>query len=533
MAAVAPMDLVIKSEPASIPLECTICPKKPAFSDVSHLLTHISSKSHLSYQFKVELRSDSEREAREAIQLYKEWYERYGIKALLADRMAAKESKKTGKRVRSSNAGSQPQAPGRPNDRIKTEPGDFSESAQVMGHWGNAHPSHHLQNARRDYFEGQEYQTPTMRRSRSDYSVPGTPIHRLPPRYERWETETTTSALASESTEFAEDGESSKLKGVRYPGMGLFDSANETQKRMRNQRKDESVLRLMEQTSCGIEPTECIWTEDGELQRRRDIYATPSVVGSPERVVDGGDTRKKKKNRRSTGGIRPARQTRSSARIAQNKTISKNQGAELKGSPLARDDNSHSHSSSHSHGATDSYDVFCDPPKNGPAQESPLNEPGSVISVISQPLTPGDSVLMMPFSFGLRNRQALQSMNSNIGMGSPLSKPPKNTSHQYFPTRDSGSASFPSHTSTLAHPFFHSQHAGNFNPLYTQSRPGFFHPYHAYPNYGLEPKPVTQGFQPINNAMNHNLGSMSFNSFSTSYTSDSPHDRVHHPEFDI
>ena len=104
MAAIAPMDLVAKTDPASIPLKCTLCPKRPNFSDVSHLLTHISSKSHLSHRFKAELRSHTEREAQEAIRQYEDWYERYEIRGLLAERMAAKDQKKTAKRGRSSKA---------------------------------------------------------------------------------------------------------------------------------------------------------------------------------------------------------------------------------------------------------------------------------------------------------------------------------------------------------------------------------------------------------------------------------------------
>jgi hypothetical protein len=63
--------------------------------------------------------------------------------------------------------------------------------------------------------------------------------------------------------------------------MGLFDSADEVQKRMRNQRKADSVLKQMEEASSGIEPNEFVWAENGELQRMRDIYATPSIEGSP------------------------------------------------------------------------------------------------------------------------------------------------------------------------------------------------------------------------------------------------------------
>lgn len=75
--------------------------------------------------------------------------------------------------------------------------------------------------------------------------------------------------------------ETDKLKGVRYPGMGLFDAASETEKRKRNQRKDDSVLQRMVQTSEGIEPTECVWGPGGDLERTRDIFDSPSVEGTP------------------------------------------------------------------------------------------------------------------------------------------------------------------------------------------------------------------------------------------------------------
>jgi hypothetical protein len=103
MAAVAPMDLVVRTDPASIPLRCTLCPKKPNFSDLSHLLTHVSSKSHLAHRFKAELRARDDRAALEEVRQYDTWCERYGINALLAERIAAKEQKKTGRRGRQSN----------------------------------------------------------------------------------------------------------------------------------------------------------------------------------------------------------------------------------------------------------------------------------------------------------------------------------------------------------------------------------------------------------------------------------------------
>lgn len=156
-----------------------------------------------------------------------------------------------------------------------------------MGHW-SAVPAHY-HDAILGHFDTSAYQTPNLKRSRSDRSAPSTPgLEAGAKYYRRWpsETETTDSVpvsdLPSESTEFLDDEtDANKLKGVRYPGMGLFDSADEVQKRMRNQRKADSVLKLMEETSSGIEPNEFVWTEHGEFQRMRDIYATPSIEGSP------------------------------------------------------------------------------------------------------------------------------------------------------------------------------------------------------------------------------------------------------------
>lgn len=159
----------------------------------------------------------------------------------------------------------------------------------MIAHWPtNSHTTLQLPSIRYGYFDGSGYQTPLLKRTPSDYSVPGSPDNMIRIKYRRWpsETETTESApvseLPSEITEFADDeDEASKLKGIRYPGMGLFDSASELQKKKRNQRKDNSVVKQIEQASSGIEPTEFVWSEDGEFQRTRDIYASPSVEGSP------------------------------------------------------------------------------------------------------------------------------------------------------------------------------------------------------------------------------------------------------------
>jgi hypothetical protein len=76
------------------------------------------------------------------------------------------------------------------------------------------------------------------------------------------------------------DGDGSKLKGVFWPGMNLFDSATTEMKRMRNQRKDGTILAQMKSTSLGVEPNEYIYTIEGEFQRVRDIFDS-STESSP------------------------------------------------------------------------------------------------------------------------------------------------------------------------------------------------------------------------------------------------------------
>ncbi|KAK4105883.1 hypothetical protein N658DRAFT_416174 [Parathielavia hyrcaniae] len=491
MAAVAPMDLVVRSDQASIPLRCIICPKKPNFSDLSHLLTHISSKSHLAYRFKVELKARDDRDALEQVRHYDTWCERYGINALLAERMAAKEQKKTGRKPRPPNTIKNEPNASAGHDLIKPDP-DKYEPLPGPGHWSAATSLH--QDAYHGHFDSPSYPTPNLKRSQSDQSAPSTPLNGKRVMYcRRWPSETEITAdgasvtldLGSETAEF--DDDASKLKGVKYPGMGLFDSADMIQKRMRNQRKDDSVLKQMEETSSVIEPNEFVWTEDGEFQRVRDIYATPSVEGSPDRKFEDLKDRKPKRGRRSatTAPSGPGR-TRESARITRQKAAQDRRG---------RRDNDAERS-----GAGDAYDIFRDPPKRS-SDRSP--EP--------------------------RRRTALQPLNSNLSMLSTGQKPGKPVS--YMPPRDTTFTSQPPVTNGHFYPHQHSLGAGSFNPLCVQARGGagaYYNPY-GYSNFGNETKPSTANFQAIN-AMN--LSSMAFNSFGGPFASDLANERADH-EFEL
>ncbi len=176
-----------------------------------------------------------------------------------------------------------------------------------MAHWEpvSGGSSLHLHGADPDpYLDGSGYHTPIIKRPQSPFSFSEIADYQYQPRCgsSRSETEATESiALSDVSAGTAElgdeDGQNNKLKGTVWPGMALFDSATPEQKRKRNQRKDNSVLEQMIITSQAVTATECIWSPEWGLQRARDIYASPSIEGSPEVTP----TRKRKS--------RPRRQT--------------------------------------------------------------------------------------------------------------------------------------------------------------------------------------------------------------------------------
>ena len=82
-----------------IPLHCTICPKKPNFSDVSHLLTHVASKGHLSHCYKMKVKGSTDAHIKGVVDEYDEWYDDWHVEDLMMQRMNQKEKKKNGVKV--------------------------------------------------------------------------------------------------------------------------------------------------------------------------------------------------------------------------------------------------------------------------------------------------------------------------------------------------------------------------------------------------------------------------------------------------
>lgn len=82
-------------------------------------------------------------------------------------------------------------------------------------------------------------------------------------------------AIEDDPVEVTEDpmavSESTKLKGVYWPGMDIFDSATPEMRRKRNQKKDSSVVAQLELNSQDVEAMELIFTPQGSFKRQRRI----------------------------------------------------------------------------------------------------------------------------------------------------------------------------------------------------------------------------------------------------------------------
>ncbi|KAG0650630.1 Geranylgeranyl transferase type II subunit beta [Hyphodiscus hymeniophilus] len=310
---IANMPKAVKPE-VNIELACSLCPKIPKFSDISHLLTHISSKSHLSHRFKLQIRSQSESEAKEKINEFDFWYRNNNLDGLLAERLASKDKKKTTKerKPRVSNAfTASVKTPSaklehRPAQEVLAATPVFRAPIPRMQLWtasNNSSPAHI-----RDWDQNNMYSTPTMRRQVPNFA----PAEIETPAGDMLDSKSATPWRPTESDENGEadtyepkgkkkvekkvSSESTILKGVLWPGMDLFDSATPEMKRMRNQRKDESVLEQMMASSNDVEPNEIVYHLNGDVHHIRDIFGPLSTENSPTQIRD--PTPKKCKSRK-------------------------------------------------------------------------------------------------------------------------------------------------------------------------------------------------------------------------------------------
>ncbi|KAJ9303204.1 hypothetical protein DTO271G3_578 [Paecilomyces variotii] len=307
-------------------LWCNICPKQPRFSDVSHLLTHVSSKAHLSHYFKLQVRSHQEPHAGHMLEQYDRWYKVNNLAKLLSDRMASKEARKNKSHGRSvpTTTTSTKRATTRKSSSAKANTvvpqnflPDFLDPRLSQSYFDNAsglrdQPSSTGHDASRSNETVDTRTThwpacpvvpaesPTRagsgpwkieRESHSEDESPSV-LHETPPWSDgldapRGQMPVSFSRSAG-SDPFVDDDqtygylddnederervdEMARLKGVLWPGMDIFDSATEQMRRKRNQKKDGSILKMMEKTSESIEPTEMVFSPTGILRKERFI----------------------------------------------------------------------------------------------------------------------------------------------------------------------------------------------------------------------------------------------------------------------
>ncbi|PWY69527.1 hypothetical protein BO70DRAFT_322613 [Aspergillus heteromorphus CBS 117.55] len=283
-------------------LLCNICPKQPTFSDVSHLLTHISSKAHLSHYFKLQVRSHQEQQAIALLREYDRWYKVNNLARLLSDRMSSKEARKR-----------------RAHEKVNTKRElEHEATPPVPAAYispPNPLPDYLDPRLSNPYIIGPEPKNESLPLPTNPSLASRTPTRKLMiSGSSSWKQETgpdSDEEIAVQSTLhwsgskadilpqhpaqygydiFTEDNDNdsvgfptnsemdkeradeiARLKGVLWPGMDIFDSATEQMRRRRNQKKDESILKMMEKTSLRVEPTELVFSPTGILRKQRVI----------------------------------------------------------------------------------------------------------------------------------------------------------------------------------------------------------------------------------------------------------------------
>jgi hypothetical protein len=85
-------------------------------------------------------------------------------------------------------------------------------------------------------------------------------------------------APSAEDDEGKSTDSATKLKGIFWPGMDLFDSATPGMKKRRNQKKDSHVMDTMMAFSADVEPNEVSYFADGSFRNSRDLFGPLSSV---------------------------------------------------------------------------------------------------------------------------------------------------------------------------------------------------------------------------------------------------------------
>ncbi|KAK7632387.1 hypothetical protein IWX47DRAFT_786577 [Phyllosticta citricarpa] len=268
---------------SGIPLHCSICPKRPNFSDVSHLLTHVASKGHLSHYYKIKVKAASEAECQRQIEAYDRWYAEWGVEDLMSERMNLKEKKRT--RTRAASEPYLMQTSNAPQDQLRRKAANALDprlGEQLIKHEPSPTPPPGYNGQFQPSFAPKVQTWPSPLTNTTAYSslyghdYDGSEIFTT--KSDSISRTTTPPPLHNASIPIGLDhendmavSEASKLKGVFWPGMDIFDSATPEMKRKRNQKKDVSVVEQLEHNSQEVEATELVWTPFGSFKKQKPI----------------------------------------------------------------------------------------------------------------------------------------------------------------------------------------------------------------------------------------------------------------------
>lgn len=263
------LDWILQSPPIgpmdASNLNCTICPGHPRFSDVSHLLTHVSSKGHLSNTFKLQVRSHQDENATQLLQEYDAWFKENNLAALLSERITATDERKNKRKSQSNNDEVYSQPPAKRSCRVKKPIATPSPHAEL--------PDYLDPRLMDPIFVPVTPNTARGRPKRNCASKKSLDEENLDPLLLDADDESNPERQEDTMTEAEKQrsDEMSRLKGILWPGMDIFDSATGQMRRRRNQKKDGTVIKRMEITSLLVEPTEQIFSPEGDLLKERFI----------------------------------------------------------------------------------------------------------------------------------------------------------------------------------------------------------------------------------------------------------------------
>ncbi|KAH6691564.1 hypothetical protein F5X68DRAFT_252599, partial [Plectosphaerella plurivora] len=317
-----------KALPA-VALVCHICEGTPTFSDLSHLLTHCSSRAHTKRHFDMKARGLTDESAANKLRTYKTWYEANQIGPMINRRLVEKDAKdrvrkmETAKRnssnppskkrkmetkapFTSSKQGKQVRNPATEQPRLP--PALPLEPAPAFGNLASL-PFHMDANSVSAASDSHPIQPSTSNTQLPEMASMATQGYEDLPIPGLESPNGSVFAPSENGVEYAdvveeEDERQPVLKGKYWPGMAIFDSASEKDRRRRNQRKDASVLQKMQRSSASIRTTMMVLDSNFDHSSDRDVYDEPSCDEATPSKKPSSAAKRKYTPRKSKGGTK-------------------------------------------------------------------------------------------------------------------------------------------------------------------------------------------------------------------------------------